>query len=83
MTVAYLSTMAPADLYWLLAMSLAAATVVRGIWTVIYRLHFHPLASIPGPLLARAFFFYSFWHNLNGGRFYLQVEKLHEQYGRD
>ncbi|GAB1211560.1 hypothetical protein ATERTT37_000683 [Aspergillus terreus] len=73
--------MARADLLQLLGFTLAAATVVRGLWTVTYRLYFHPLAKVPGPFFARAFYFYSFWYNLNGGRLYLQIQKLHEQYG--
>ncbi|KAL4890504.1 cytochrome P450 [Aspergillus ambiguus] len=73
--------MASANLIQLLALTVAAAIVVRGIWAVIYRVYFHPLAKVPGPLLARAFYFYSFWYNLHGGRLYLQIQKLHEQYG--
>lgn len=69
------------DVTWLLAGLIACAIVLNGIWVVIHRLFFHPLADIPGPLLARAFFFYSFWYNLHGGRLYLQLQKLHEKYG--
>lgn len=69
------------DVTWLLTGLIACAIVSNSIWAVIYRLFFHPLADVPGPLLARAFFFYSFWYNLHGGRFYLQLQKLHEQYG--
>lgn len=81
MSLFHLSSMARADLLQLLGFTLAAATVVRGLWTVIYQLYFHPLAKVPGPFFARAFYFYSFWYNLNGGRLYLQIQKLHEQYG--
>ncbi|OJJ39848.1 hypothetical protein ASPWEDRAFT_49717 [Aspergillus wentii DTO 134E9] len=65
----------------LLAIFLACATVVNAICVVFYRLFFHPLANIPGPLFARVSYFYSFWYNLHRGRFYLQVHKLHEEYG--
>ncbi|KAL2863990.1 cytochrome P450 [Aspergillus lucknowensis] len=55
--------------------------VAWGISVLIYRIYFHPLANVPGPLLGRMFHFYSFWYNLNGGRFYLQIPKLHAMYG--
>ena len=60
----------------------ACATVCHAIWVVFYRLFLHPLADIPGPVLARASYIYSFWHNLHGGRFYLRVNELHDQYGK-
>lgn len=66
---------------WRLAASLLATTILRLAWVVFYRLFFHPLANIPGPILARATFLYSAWYNLVGARFYLRVERLHEQYG--
>ncbi|GFF34720.1 trichodiene oxygenase [Aspergillus udagawae] len=66
---------------WYIVAILFSVTVVRGVWVIIYRLFFHPLAKVPGPLLARAFFFYSFWYNAHGGRLYLQIEKLHQRYG--
>lgn len=69
------------DIIWLLTGFFACVAVLNGIRVVVYRLSSHPLANIPGPLLARASYFYSFWFNLHGGRLYLQVHKLHEQYG--
>ncbi|RLL99169.1 hypothetical protein CFD26_106052 [Aspergillus turcosus] len=45
---------------WQLAAILVAVAVLRGVWVIIYRLFFHPLAKVPGPLLARSCFFYSF-----------------------
>ncbi|KAK2836963.1 hypothetical protein FQN49_006545 [Arthroderma sp. PD_2] len=49
---------------------------------VVYRIVFHPLAHIPGPFLAKATNLYSFYFNgILDGKFYLQVEKLHEIYG--
>lgn len=71
-----------ADHFWSLTGFVACATVCHAVWVVFYRLFLHPLADIPGPVLARAFYFYSFWHNLNGGRLYLHVNELHEQYGK-
>lgn len=76
-----LSRMTWSDILQLLAVSLTVATVVRGIGLVVYRLYFHPLAKVPGPFFARAFYFYSFWHNLGGGRLYLLIPSLHEKYG--
>ncbi|THC89759.1 hypothetical protein EYZ11_010780 [Aspergillus tanneri] len=73
--------MAMTDTIWLLAVSLTIATVLRSFGVVVYRIFFHPLAKIPGPLFGRATFLYSFWYNMRGGRMYLQIQKLHEQYG--
>ncbi|KAL5336253.1 cytochrome P450 [Aspergillus crustosus] len=42
---------------------------LRSIWVVIYRLFFHPLAKVPGPIFARATFLYATWYNLLGARF--------------
>jgi hypothetical protein len=51
---------------------------------VLYRRLFHPLAGIPGPFLAAITHFYIVYFNLFNGKsqFYLQVEKLHRQYGK-
>ncbi|KLJ05946.1 hypothetical protein EMPG_10624 [Blastomyces silverae] len=62
--------------------SVASATMVWYAATVIYRVYFHPLASIPGPWLARATHLYCFYYNcIRGGRFYLEVERMHKRYG--
>jgi hypothetical protein len=49
----------------------------------VYRRFFHPLAKIPGPGLAAITHFYIVKFNLFGPRsqFYLQIEKLHREYG--
>ncbi|PWY94921.1 cytochrome P450 [Aspergillus sclerotioniger CBS 115572] len=60
---------------------LSIVSILRCIWVAVYRLFFHPLATVPGPLVARATHLYAFWHNMHGGSFYLQVQKLHQQYG--
>jgi hypothetical protein len=44
----------------------------------IYRRFFHPLARIPGPFLAAVTTLYQSAYN---GRYYMQVERLHEKYG--
>ncbi|KAL4782495.1 cytochrome P450 [Aspergillus varians] len=76
-----LSAMAIQDIVWRLATLFLAGIVLQSASVVVYRLFFHPLAKIPGPLLARATYLYSTWHNLVGARFYLRVEELHQQYG--
>lgn len=67
---------------WLVVSAVICATAVGSIVTVVYRIFFHPLAHVPGPLLAKASTLYSYWYTFRGGRFYLQVHKLHAQYGR-
>lgn len=69
------------ELVWDLVKTLAISYLLFGIFVVIHRLWYHPLAHVPGPLLGRAFHFYSFWYNIQGGRFYLKVEELHKVYG--
>jgi hypothetical protein len=51
---------------------------------VLYRRFFHPIARIPGPFLASITHFYIVYYNLFSGKsqFYLQVEKLHDKYGK-
>lgn len=44
----------------------------------VYRRFFHPLAKIPGPFLPAVTKLYQSFYN---GRYYLQIEKLHEKYG--
>lgn len=50
---------------------------------VIYRAYFHPLSHIPGPFLVSITGLYRFYHNRlrKDSSFYLQIEKLHDQYG--
>jgi hypothetical protein len=62
---------------------LISTVVVYGTSLVVYRRWFHPLAKIPGPFWASVTHFYIVKYNLFSERsqFYLQVEKLHQQYG--
>lgn len=61
---------------------LCASWIVWYAIAVIHRLFFHPLAKVPGPRLAAATLFYQTWYCFVGGsRFYIKIEKLHEQYG--
>jgi len=62
---------------------LVTAALVWVTNLVIYRRFFHPLAMITGPFWPSITHFYIVKYNLFSGRsqFYLQVEKLHQQYG--
>jgi len=58
-------------------------TVANVLWTLLYRLYFHPLAHIPGPKLAAVTFLYqTYFSFVNGSRYYAQIGKLHEAYGK-
>jgi hypothetical protein len=61
---------------------LVTAALVWVTNLVIYRRFFHPLAMIPGPFWPSITHYYVVKYNLFSGRsqFYLQVEKLHQQY---
>lgn len=63
--------------------SFVTLAVVRVVYTIFHRLYFHPLAHIPGPKLAALTFLYQTYFSLvNGSRFYAQIGKLHEIYGK-
>jgi hypothetical protein len=48
----------------------------------LYRLCFSPIAAFPGPLLARATFWYEFYHNwVKNGQYYRRIEEMHKKYG--
>lgn len=50
----------------------------------IYRLYFHPLAKIPGPKLAAISSLPEFYHDvIRDGRYLWQVEKMHDEYGKN
>jgi hypothetical protein len=66
-----------------LLLSVVALTVTRALYTLLYRLYFHPLSHIPGPKLAALTFLYQTYYSLvNGSRFYAQIGKLHKIYGK-
>ncbi|OJD15879.1 hypothetical protein AJ78_03897 [Emergomyces pasteurianus Ep9510] len=72
----------PAAPLGLVASSVTSAAIIWYAAVVVYRLYFHPLATIPGPWLARATHLYCFYYNcILGGRFYLEVERMHKKYG--
>ncbi|KAH8787243.1 cytochrome P450 monooxygenase-like protein [Hyaloscypha finlandica] len=61
---------------------LVLAAAANVLYTVLYRLYFHPLAHIPGPKLAAVTFLYqSYFSLVSGSRFYAQIGKLHAAYG--
>lgn len=64
-----------------LLISVLLCVAVNIICVVVYRIFFHPLAHIPGPLLAGVTSLYCYGYNARGGRFYLQIQRLHEIYG--
>ena len=57
---------------------LALALLTYSLALAIYRRFFHPLAKVPGPFLAATTKLYQSYYNR---RFYLQIERLHQQYG--
>lgn len=64
---------------WLALVGIASFYVLRSI----YRLYFHPLSGIPGPKLAAVTHLYEFYYDvIIHGRFLFQIEKMHQQYGR-
>ncbi|KAK8215694.1 putative cytochrome P450 [Phyllosticta capitalensis] len=49
---------------------------------IVYRLVFHPLASVPGSKLAAASLLYEFfWDAVMGGQYVFRVAEMHEKYG--
>ncbi|KAF2832484.1 putative benzoate 4-monooxygenase cytochrome P450 [Ophiobolus disseminans] len=49
----------------------------------IYRIHFHPLAKLPGPKLAALTYWYEFYYDVYPYQFQygFRIKQLHEQYG--
>ncbi|KAK5636379.1 hypothetical protein RRF57_012091 [Xylaria bambusicola] len=49
---------------------------------VIYRLYLSPLASFPGPFLAKVTHWYEFYYNVvHTGKYYERIREMHEEYG--
>ncbi|KAF2969426.1 hypothetical protein GQX73_g4121 [Xylaria multiplex] len=48
----------------------------------IYRLHFSPLSSIPGPKLAALTYWYEFYYDgYQGGKYTFKIKEFHEKHG--
>ncbi|KAF2739407.1 putative cytochrome P450 [Polyplosphaeria fusca] len=64
---------------------LCAALVVFGAYVVVlyvFRIYFSPISHIPGPKWAAATRWYEFYFDaIKNGKYYLEVEKMHETYG--
>lgn len=63
-----------------LGLAILASSFLTVFSLVIYRLHLHPLANVPGPRLAAVS---SFWYALQvrDGRMLVLGKTLHKQYG--
>ncbi|KAI0850810.1 cytochrome P450 [Daldinia vernicosa] len=58
--------------------------VVVILSVVVWRLIFHPLADVPGPLLAASTGLYEAYYQCvkdGGGRYWVEIEKMHRRYG--
>ncbi|OAA74841.1 Cytochrome P450 [Akanthomyces lecanii RCEF 1005] len=69
------------DHYFLAMIGLPALFIVA---VVAYRLTLHPLARVPGPILAAATGAYEAYFQLvkdGGGRYWIEVDRLHDIYG--
>jgi hypothetical protein len=81
------SAMSPGSLFYQLVhiqAQLFAVGFVAFFFLVIYRLILHPLARVPGPILAAATGAYEGYFQLakdGGGRYWIEVERLHKIYG--
>lgn len=64
----------------------AVLAAVLPLWfggVATYNLYFHPLAKVPGPKLAAITSLYKTYFNAtDGSKFYLQIEKLHKEFGK-
>jgi hypothetical protein len=60
------------------------AVGLAAFFLVVYRLTLHPLARVPGPVLAAATGAYEAYFQLakeGGGRYWVEVERMHRIYG--
>ncbi|KAK8153209.1 putative cytochrome P450 [Phyllosticta citribraziliensis] len=63
---------------------LLSALVVLGyvVSKIVYRLVFHPLASVPGNKIAAATLLYEFfWDAIMGGKYVFRIAEMHEKHG--
>ncbi|KAI1391889.1 cytochrome P450 [Hypoxylon trugodes] len=60
------------------------ALAFTALSVAIYRLTIHPLARIPGPILAATTGLYEAYYQCikdGGGRYWVEIEKMHQRYG--
>lgn len=56
--------------------------ILYGIYGLVYRLYFSPLAKFPGPKLAAATYWYEFYYDVKKrGQYVWEIKKMHEKYG--
>lgn len=61
---------------------LGIVSLAYTVTLVVNRLYFSPISKIPGPRLAAATSLYEFYYNVvKGGKFFLKIQDLHEEYG--
>ncbi|RWA09367.1 hypothetical protein EKO27_g5733 [Xylaria grammica] len=57
-------------------------TILYTLTLAIYRLFLSPLASFPGPFLAKITHWYEFYYNVvHAGKYYEKIRELHDKYG--
>lgn len=60
----------------------AAALFIYVLWVAVYRVFFHPLAHIPGPLLPKLTSWHECFHDLIlGGKHPWELKRMHAVYG--
>ena len=61
---------------------LTGALMTYGLYGLVYRLYFSPLAKFPGPRIAAATLWYEFYYDVvKGGRYTWKIGELHDHYG--
>ena len=72
----------PLAKYCMLAGASGAVFCFYGLFLVIYRLYFDPLAGFPGPKIAAATRWYEFYYDvIKRGRYIYKIEEMHKKYG--
>ena len=65
-------------------LALGLIGVVWGLCLALYRLFWSPLAKFPGRRLAVSSMWYEFYHQVvKGGRYPWEIQKMHEEYGKN